>query len=164
MLLLLTSTNRELHDAAIEADVEETTFSHRRKKIDEIGLKILLAIFQRDVMKDEAVAIESMEESIMEIVVDGKKFHYDLNLCLADTLRIQWERKSPDERELGLQAKSLRHAASICLKCIKIMPGRSDAYWSLGLILRCRGAPEPAEDDDDDGDNDKKKKKKKKKR
>ena len=64
-----TSTNRELHDAAIEADVEETTFSHRRKKIDEIGRTILLAIFQRDVMKDEAVAIASMEESIMEMIV-----------------------------------------------------------------------------------------------
>ena len=72
----------------------------------------------------------------------------------------------PSERSAGLEDENLMRAARLCIRGTKVHPMKPKAYWSLGLILRCRGTPPPKEDEaseENSGSSRKKRRKKKRK-
>ena len=159
-------------DEEQEEQEDPMSFTLRRKKLSGPEVKFRCALFARDSLGDVPAALEVLED-----LFGRNNKDLDLIVALADTLRIAWEKTDLSERNPGLEDESLQRAANLCVRGHKIHEQKSSAYWSLGLILRCRGTPPLPENEDDDDDDDagsgrrkgrkkggRKKKKKKKRR
>ena len=122
-------------------------FTLRRKKLSGPEVKFRCALFTRDSLGDIPAALEVLEE-----LFGQNRKDLDIIVALADTLRIAWEKTDPSERNPAIEDETLQRAAKLCVRGNKIHDQKSDPYWSLGLILRCRGTPPPTENEEDNDD------------
>ena len=147
-------------DEENEETEDPMKFCLRRKKLSSKDVKLRWALFMRDYQDDTAAALE-----VLGKLLRRSKNDIEIIVALADTLRVAWEKSDPSDRSPGLEDEGLRRAARLCVRGRKLHPTKASTYWSLGLILRCRGTPTPdAEVEDESESKSRGKRRKRKKR